>query len=149
MASHVFAAPPTDAGLDSDLGNLEKRTTPQTGCALEAFFTFFLIWGIVMVCYKAQVGGTCQRTTHMEGRTQRFPAKHRPKHHTGSSGSACILVLMCSLGTPTQTTIHMMEKRKQTSLIQSSMVMFWYSSAHRLPVELKIHRLNQLSYSLG
>lgn len=34
----MFAAPPTDAGLDSDLGSLEAESTPQTGCAREAFF---------------------------------------------------------------------------------------------------------------
>lgn len=38
MALHVFAASPTDAGLDSDLGNLEAKATLQTGCTLEAFF---------------------------------------------------------------------------------------------------------------
>lgn len=35
MASH--AAPPTDAGLDSDPGNLGAKSKPQTGCILEAF----------------------------------------------------------------------------------------------------------------
>lgn len=37
MASHALTAPPTDVGLDSDLGNLEAESTPQTGWALEAF----------------------------------------------------------------------------------------------------------------
>lgn len=42
MASHVFAGPPTDAGLDSDLGNLEQH--PKLVVLLKHFF--FLIWGM-------------------------------------------------------------------------------------------------------
>lgn len=110
MASHALTAPPTDVGLDSDLGNLEAESTPQTSCALEAF----LLCGKATYPRSARVGGTCQSNTHMEGRTQRFLAKHHPKYHTGSSGSPCILVLICSLvKTPTQTTIHVMEKKSR------------------------------------
>ncbi|KAK3540399.1 hypothetical protein QTP70_030412, partial [Hemibagrus guttatus] len=34
-----------------------------------------------------QVGGTCQRNIHMDGRTQGFPAENYQKHDTASTGS--------------------------------------------------------------
>ena len=42
---------------------------------------------VFMVCNNAYVGGTCQSSIHMDGRTQGFPAEHCPKHHTTNLSS--------------------------------------------------------------
>lgn len=88
--------------------------------------------GSMMVCYKAPVKATPTWRAGPKG----SPAKHRPKHHTDSSGCPCILALMWSLGkTPTLTTIHVMEEKSRPASSSDP-----WSSVPRLPVKLKIHR---------
>lgn len=114
MASHMLAAPPTDAGMDSDLENFEGRVSTSTWLCSGSIFALWQGHGHQGAWWSATKLGYV------------VPIKVTPTWRPGPKGSqkniapsitqapVALSASWCSLGrTPTHTTIHVIEKKRR------------------------------------